>query len=61
MPIVFTGSVATPGCWRGLDYRDAVAGSDFHLQLCEIAYADEGRGRLRCGHDRLVHAKSTTA
>ena len=41
-PILFTGSVATPGSWRGLDYRDAVAGSDFHLQFCEISYADEG-------------------
>ena len=40
--ILFTGSVATPGSWRGLDYRDAVTGSDFRLEFCEISYADEG-------------------
>ncbi len=40
MPIVFTGSSAIPGCWRGLDFNDVNATSEFHLAHCEIAYAD---------------------
>lgn len=39
-PIVFTGDAAVPGCWRGLDYIDQNANSQFHLGHVEIAYAD---------------------
>lgn len=38
--IVFTSAAATPGAWRGLDFEDTGAGSEFHLAWCEIAYAD---------------------
>ncbi len=39
--IVLTGSVATPGSWRGLNFRETAAGSTFHLAHAEIAYANE--------------------
>ncbi len=41
LPIVFVGSTATPGSWRGLDFRETGAGSAFVLRHGQIAYADE--------------------
>ncbi|HOX25311.1 MAG TPA: right-handed parallel beta-helix repeat-containing protein [Candidatus Krumholzibacteria bacterium] len=53
-PIVFTGVVATPGAWRGLDYADTGAGSEFHLRMCDIAYAVEAIDVV--GGDVDIHA-----
>lgn len=39
-PIIFTAPTATPGAWRGFDYEDTAAGSEFHLAWCEIGYSD---------------------
>ena len=39
-PILLTGSSETPGSWRGLDFNDTNAGSEFHITHAEIAYAD---------------------
>lgn len=39
-PIVFTAPAAAPGAWRGLDFEDTGAGSEFRLIRCEIAWAD---------------------
>lgn len=39
-PILMTGNLTEPGSWRGLDFNNTNAGSDFHLTSVEIAYAD---------------------
>lgn len=39
-PIILTGDAATPGCWRGLDYRNQGPASGFHLSHVTIAYAE---------------------
>jgi len=39
-PILLTGNFSTPGSWRGLDFNNGNAGSEFHLVEVEIAYAD---------------------
>lgn len=38
-PIVFVAQNAVPGAWRGLEFRDTNAGSEFVLRHCEIAHA----------------------
>ncbi len=38
-PILMTGNLANPGSWRGLDFNGTNAGSEFHLNHVEIAYA----------------------
>lgn len=38
--IILTGSNLAPGSWRGLDFNNVNAGSEFHLTHVEIAYAD---------------------
>jgi parallel beta-helix repeat protein len=40
-PIVFRPAVETPGAWRGLDFNDGGASSDWLLDHCEIGWADE--------------------
>jgi parallel beta-helix repeat protein len=39
-PILLTCSNPFAGSWRGLDFNDTGAGSEFHLAWVEIAYAD---------------------
>jgi len=41
LPIVFTSASGTAGAWRGLDYGDTGAGSEFRLRHCDIGYAVE--------------------
>ncbi|HPF34425.1 MAG TPA: right-handed parallel beta-helix repeat-containing protein [Candidatus Krumholzibacteria bacterium] len=39
-PILMTGDDPTPGAWRGLDYQDGDAASEFRLAYVIIEYAD---------------------
>lgn len=38
-PIVFVAQSAIPGAWRGLEFRDTNASSEFNLHHCEVAHA----------------------
>jgi parallel beta-helix repeat protein len=40
-PVLLQGSVSVPGSWRGLNFRDTGAGSEFHLVHCRIIHANE--------------------
>jgi len=61
-PILLTSAEPVPGAWRGIDYRDTIAGSVCQLVWCEIAYADEAvdvfGADIQLAHCTLRHSAS---